>query len=131
MKKLLTTLFNHNRYQSISIIISISLLVIWLGCEPKAKSIRNPALLINRAQMKAELDSIIIQVQNSVDEMDRREKVLNYLFQQALIVAESGTVNPIGILTSLGAILGIGAGVDNVRNRKKIKTLEKPDPPVG
>jgi len=127
MKKLLVNLFNHNRYQTISILSVLLLLSIWLGCEPKAQSIRNPSQKINRAQLESELDSIIVQVQNSVDDMDRKERILNYLFQQALIVAESGTVNPVGILTSLGAILGLGAGVDNVRNRKKIKTLEKPD----
>ncbi len=127
MKKLLSTLFNHERYQSISVLVAIILLSIWWGCEPKSPSIRNPKLKVTRAQLESELDSIIVQVQNSVDDMDRQEKVLDFLFRQALIIGQTGAINPIAILTSLGTILGIGAGVDNVRNRKKIKTLEKPD----
>jgi len=128
MKKLLSTLFNHERYQSISVIIASLLLAGWWGCEPKAQSIRNPAIKLNRLQLKSELDSIIIQVQNSVDDMDRQAEVINFLFEQALIVGQTGTINPLGIIASIGTILGIGAGVDNVRKRKTIKTLEKPNP---
>jgi len=131
MKKLLSTLFNHERYQSISVIIASLLLVVWWGCEPKAQSIRNPALKLNRLQLQSELDSIIVQVQNSVADMDKQEKVVNFLFEQALIIAESGTVNPVGILTSIAAILGIGAGVDNVRKRKELKTTKKPNGNTG
>lgn len=128
MKKILLTLFNHERYQSISIIIVIILLLGWWGCEPKSNSIRNPKLKVTRSQLKSELDSIMLEVQNSVNEMDRQEEVINFLFQQALVVGSTGTINPIGILTSIGAILGLGATVDNVRKRKVIKTLEKSDP---
>jgi len=125
MKKLLLALFNHERYQTISIIFSLLLLVVWLGCDPKASSIRNPAIKLNRTQLQAELDGIIAQVQNSVTDMNKQEELLNYLFQQSVIIGQTGAVNPIGILVGLGGILGIGAGIDNARKRKTIKTLEK------
>jgi len=126
MKKLLLTLFNHERYQTISIIICSLLLLAWWGCETKVKSIRDPSVKINRIQLENEVSAIIAETERKFGEMDRIDELKNYLFQQGLTAAQTGVINPLGIITGLGTILGLGAGIDNVRKRKEIKTLEKP-----
>jgi len=123
MGKLLNTLFNHERYQTISIIVSALLLLFFYGCEPKCKSIYNPAENVTRAELDIEIDMLIGKANAGYASLESQEELRKLLFEQALTAASTGTVNPIALLTSIGAILGVGATVDNVRKRKEIKRI--------
>ena len=123
MKKLLLTLFNHERYQSISVIVCSLLLLFFYGCEPKCNSIIQPNLQITRAELDMEVESIIAKANIGYSSLEQKEELRQLLFEQALTAASTGTVNPIAIITSVGALLGLGATVDNIRKRKEIKKL--------
>lgn len=123
MKKLLSTLFNHERYQTISIIVCGLLLLFFYGCEPKCKSITQPNLHVTRAELDIEVESIIAKANIGYASLEQQEELRQLLFQQALAAASTGTVNPLSLFTSVGILLGVGATVDNVRKRKEIKRL--------
>lgn len=124
MKELLTMLFNHERYQSISIII-VAGCVIWLSaCQSKCQSLLHPEKKITRTQLQIELDTILAQAEANTITLDQQDLLKNLLFQQSLLAAQTGTVNPFAVLTSLGSILGVGAVIDNKRKRKVIKELK-------
>lgn len=123
MKKLLTILFNHERYQSISIIVCAALLLYFYGCEPKCKSLIDPSTKINRAELDIEVESIIAKANASYISLEQQEELRQLLFQQALAAASTGSVNPLSLFSSIGILLGVGATVDNVRKRKEIKRL--------
>lgn len=123
MKNILDTLFNHERYQTISIIIAAALLLYFYGCEPKCKSITKPRQQVTRAELDAEVESIIAKANIGYISLEQQEELRQLLFQQALTAAATGTINPIALMTSVGALLGLGATVDNVRKRKEIKRL--------
>jgi len=123
MKKLLSTLFNHERYQTITIIVASLLLVVTWGCPGKAPSLLNPQKKVTRAELQNELDLMLIRANQGFARIDQVEEIKNLLFQQAIIAGQTGTVNPFALLTSVGTILGVGATIDNVRKRKEIKLL--------
>ncbi len=123
MKKLLDTLLNHERYQTISLLLATGLLIWFLGCEPKTQSLIDPTQQVTRGQLDIEIDTIISKSNIAYASLEKQEKLRDFMFQQAMIGATTGAVNPIALLTSIAALLGAGATVDNVRKRKEIKRL--------
>lgn len=123
MKKLLDTLFNHERYQTISLLIATGLLLWFLGCEPKCKSLIDPTQRITRGELDIEIEILISKANLEYASLEQQEKLRDFLLQQALTSASTGTVNPIALMTSVAALLGLGATADNVRKRKVIKRL--------
>ncbi len=124
MKKLIDILLNHERYQTISFLVVLALLIWFLGCEPKTQSLIDPTQKVSRAQLDIEIDTIISKSNIAYASLEKQEKLREFLFQQAITAASTGTVNPIALMTSVGAILGLGATVDNIRKRKTVKELK-------
>ena len=117
------TLIKSNIGQSIAVLIA-SCLVLWLfGCQPKTESLNGSKILVNRTQLENELDHILSVAELRFQELDQQDRMRQIIFDSAIIMAQSGKVSPLGILTTLGAIFGAGATVDNVAKRKKLKEL--------
>lgn len=123
MKKLLETLFNHERYQTISLLIAAVLLIWFLGCEPKCKSIISLDRTVTRAELELEIESVITKANMGFASLEKQEQLRDLLFQQVLLGASTGQVNVLALMTSIGATLGLGAAADNIRKRKEIKRL--------
>ncbi len=123
MKKFLELIFNHERYQTIAVIIAGLLLLYFYGCAPKCISILNPPQRITRPQLEIEIDTFIARANIGYATIEQQEEFRDLLWQQSLTYATTGAINPLALLQSLGAIWGIGATVDNVRKRKEIKRL--------
>lgn len=123
MKKLLFELFNHERYQTISVVLTALLLCFFYGCQPKCKSLFNPGVNVTRMQLDAEVDSVIAKANIGYASLEQQKKLQELLFEQSLISVTTGAFNPVGLITSVGALLGVGAVTDNVRKRKQIKKL--------
>ena len=117
---------NGERYQSVSIILICLALVWFFACEPKARSVMEPTKKYTRAQMEAELHYTIQMYEARFAELDQWDRLIALAFQQGQLLAAGGTINPVGLLASVGAVFGVGATIDNVRKRKEIKTLKKP-----
>jgi len=124
MAKLLDTLFNHERYQTLSVIAGVLLLIWFWGCQSEVTSLLEPEQKVNRQELELELNSIMAVAEMRFAQMDQQDELKQFLMQQALLVGQTGTINPFALLTSIGAILGIGATVDNVRKRKELKSLK-------
>lgn len=123
MKNLWLTLFNHERYQSISIILAALLLLLFYGCQPKTKSMVNPGQFVTRSELNAEIDMLIAKANIGYASLEQQERLQDLIFEQALVSASTGAVNPIALFTSIATVLGVGAVTDNVRKRKEIKKL--------
>jgi len=120
---LLLTLFNHERYTSIGVLISLGVLLFIFGCQPKCRSLLTDEM-ITRGELVAEIEMINAKAENAELSLQQQEDFQKFLLEQGVIIAAGGGVNPIGIITSLAGILGVGATVDNVRKRVTIKKME-------
>lgn len=101
--------------------ICIALLVYAYGCEPMTKSLLDPETKITSRELETELQVLLLQHESRVADINRQIEIRNLIFEQGLLIAESGTINPVGLITSLLAVVGIGVSIDDVRLRKKIK----------
>lgn len=91
------------------------------GCEPQTTSLINPSQKVNRAELKTEIELLLMQSENRIADLDKQVRLREAIFEQGLLVAQTGTINPLGVMTSLLAVLGVGVSIDDVRLRKKIK----------
>lgn len=117
---------NHNRYQVISTIL-ICLVLVWTyACQPQVASMQSPGIKVNRSELQMELEHFIALAEIRFEDLHRQEQLRQTLFEHTTLWATSGTINPIGVLMSVGALLGLGAVTDNVRTKIKAKKT----PPV-
>lgn len=115
---------NHERYKIVGGVLCLVLVFWFYGCESQVKSLIDPYKKVNRAQLQLELENLIASASVRVMDLDRQDAFKSALFKQAVLLAQGGTLNPVGLGLSLAAILGIGATVDDVRTRKRTKNQQ-------
>lgn len=116
--------FNHERYQAVSFIIACTLLVLHFGCEPKCHSVFEPTKKISRAELEEEITIAQSRIEAANLSLEQQQEVLDFLFSQAVIASSGQALNPLSVILGIGSILGLGAGIDNIRKRKDVKKLE-------
>jgi len=105
------------------------LVIIWLyGCHSRVLSLHNNGKLVTRAEINMELDTYMTLAEIRYSQLDRQEAFKKALFNAALLTAQSGAINPYGVIATLLGALGVGATVDNVRKRAAIKALNNKKP---
>lgn len=118
-----------NIHWIISINVAIFVIAYAYGCEPKTQSLIYPERKVTRPELTTELELLESRASSGYNDLDRKERIRNIVLNQSLVIAQSGSVNPVGVITSILAILGLGVGADDVRLRKKIKETLQYGPP--
>lgn len=114
--------FLKDKYPIIFSLIICGLMLLYAyGCEPKTTSLIEPSRKVTRPELVTELDILIAKSDIAFSDLERQEKLRSLILQQTLTFHQTGIVDPVGLITSLMAVLGIGAVADDVRLRKKIK----------
>ena len=91
------------------------------GCQPKTKSLTQPDHKVTRSELQTEIEMLLAKARIGEADLERQEEIRNLIFNQTLLVAQGQPVSPLGVMTSILAILGIGATADDVRLRKQRK----------
>ena len=131
MKKLME-MFRHNQGLAVAIVIVIVVGFWTYGCDSKVASIMAPNQKVTRIELnlevqmeakrlESELDNLVALAEVREQELDRQDAFKAKLVEFGMVIAEGGTVNPIGVATGLLGVLGIGAVVDNRIKDKVIK----------
>ena len=123
--------FAHNQVLAVAVMIAIVVGIFMFGCESAVKNPFNPTgPKVTRAELKIELDTYLAKVDLAVLELDKQDAVRAKIAEIGTILAQGGTVNPVGAGISIIGLLGIGAVADNRRKDGIIKTLKKSIPVV-
>lgn len=109
---------NHQRYEVISCVVIVVILISFLGCQSETTSILDPSTSISRDELSAEVNNFMERAKIRFADLDRQDEIKQILLNNALLYSATGTLNPVGVVTTLAAVFGIGATVDNVRRRK-------------
>lgn len=122
----------HNQGMFVALII-VSVLLTWtFGCESSVTSLLSPDKRVTRDELVLEIEAETRSLEGQLDalqkraalkmqQLDRADEIKKKLFEFASITAQTGTVNPAGVLTLVGSLVGAGALVDNRIKDKVIK----------
>lgn len=121
MKKL-WSFIRHQRGIIISIVLSIIVLVWAYGCESKVRSSLDPGRLVTRPEFRLEVENYLARAELKFADLDRQDEFKRIIFENAIGYAQGKPINPIGVIMSIGGLLGIGAIIDNQRKDVRIKT---------
>lgn len=127
MAEKITSILNHERYKLVGAVLCIALMFWFYGCESQVPSLVHVGKKVNRAELQLELEQLIASAGVRVMDLDRQNAFKSALFEQSVLLAQGGTINPVGLGLSIAAILGIGATVDDVRTRKRTKNNQPSD----
>ena len=115
------TFLKENAIIIYTIITIFIMLAFAYGCEPKAQSLIYPNRMVSSGDLEAEFTYLKSQLENRLGSIEQQQKFKNFVLQQGMTFTATGTIDPVGLATSILALLGIGAAADNVRVRKKLK----------
>lgn len=131
MSKIVTWI-RHNQGVFAALVISVGILAWTFGCESQVGSLKEPARLVTRPELALEVEQLTRDLENRLDilhkeaelkfaKLDRDDEIKRKLLEFGMVAAETGTVNPAGLIGLVAGILGIGAIVDNRIKDKVIK----------
>jgi len=123
MLKKITEFLNHERYQVIAITVCIGLLIWFIGCESKVRSLSDPSVRITRDELASEIDFYLANAEIRFKDLDRQDELKQTILDAALLYGQTGTINPMGLIATLAGVLGVGATVDNVRKRRDLRDV--------
>lgn len=112
---------NGEKYQTLGIVIACLFLFGMFSCESKSLSLQDPTRQVNRDELIAEYDFITAQMAIRIKDIDKQDAFKQMITDNAVLIGSGGQINPAGLITTIAAIFGFGAVVDNVRKRKVIK----------
>ena len=102
----------------------IGLLVFYAyGCQPSTNSLLDRSKKVDRMTLVSEMDILLAKYEAGIKDLDTQDKIRSIIFQQGLIVAQGGVLNPSGLLITLLGVFGVGVSVDDLKNRRKLKNV--------
>lgn len=107
--------------KTIAILVLTALLFWGYSCQPETKSLIYAGEKVTRPELQIELDTIIATAEIRMADLNQQEAFRDLIFKNALIVVETGTMNPAGIITLLAGLYGITRGAKDIRDRVKKK----------
>lgn len=110
---------NHNVLIGIVALVLIGLY--GYGCESQVKGIIDSETMLSRAELQTEVDYLLAQARNRFTELDRQDEIKLLIFEQAALFAETGAINPMGLLTTAVSIAAVSFGLDQRRKKKQIE----------
>ena len=122
---------SHNQGIFAGVLLAVGLLVWTFGCVSVVKSPIS-SKMVTRPELKLEVELQVKQIEAQLDRMqkqaalqfvslDRQDTIKTKLYEFAALTTVNNTINPMGVITLIGTILGIGVGVDNRIKDKVIK----------
>lgn len=124
MSQKLKALFNGNATTLVSIVLCCLLIVWTYACESKVKSLDGNDTLVTRQELRLELNQQLSLAEERFRQLDRQDEFKQTIINSAIQFVRAGQINPMALLTTLLAILGVGQTTDAVRKvvKKKLKT---------
>jgi len=121
MKKIFAEFLNfagHNTGFIVTQLVIVGVIIWTQGCNPTTQSLTSPGKQITRAELDVEVDTFIAMAEVRFADLAQKEEFKQTFLEHAMLWSATGAINPMGLVTALLAIGGIGATVDNVTKRR-------------
>lgn len=116
---------SENWPKTIALVVLTALLFWGYGCPARTPSLTRPDEDVTRGELQIELDSIIATAEYRFADLKKQEQFRDLIFQNVLVMANTGTMNPAGILTLLAGLYGVAHGVKDVKDKVKKNKLKE------
>lgn len=121
MDKLLSWLNDQHWYIIAVIVIAGS--IFWTyGCESTVPSLINPNQLVNRAELKVELEYVVGIAGTRIADLDKKDSIKQALFDALVLIGQGGQVNALGVLNLAATIGAISFGLNRNQKLKKLSS---------
>lgn len=108
-----------DNWQWYLMIIIANIACLWIiACPPTTTSLLEHNKQVTREELQLELETIVNTAKFRMANLDEQDELRNIILQNAVLIIETGTVNPLGILTGLLALYGAGSAI--TRGKKKV-----------
>jgi len=133
----LKTGIRHNQSIFISLILAVIFSFWFLGCQSRTQSLVNPLVKVTKDELNIEYTSELSRLKNELDvlkattevrlqDLHKQDAFKQALYNNARLIVDGGNPNPLGLLSLLGTLFGIGAVIDNRKKDGLIKGLQNP-----
>lgn len=112
----------------VTISITMVIVIYLYGCEPKVKSLNATRLMVTRAELQLELEHIINTANLRMIDLDKQDRLRSLIVQNALVLVQGQPLNPLGLITAMAAVYGlgsVGSGVNRVVKKVKLKRVSE------
>ena len=138
MKTFITALkvwCRHNQAIVISIVLMLIMAGWFTGCESKTQSLINPAQKVTEDELNIEYTSQLAKLESDLkvlkattevrlQDLQKQDAFKQALYKNAQLIVDGNNPNPLGLLSLLGTLFGIGAVIDNRKKDGLIKGLQ-------
>lgn len=109
------------------VMLAASVLIIFCtSCPPTVRSLYDTQAMVTRTELQIELDRMLTTAQMRMTSLDKQQAIRDAILKNALLMVETGTLNPIGIATALFGAYGLGHGASKIN--KSLKKHKKGAP---
>lgn len=105
--------FKKNKRMIIVYAVTIGVAIFLYACESQVRSLDGTRKLVTREQLTAELNAYIDRADIKFASLDRQDKFRQLVINNAMLVVQGNTLNPMGILTGLMGIYGLSQAAKN------------------
>lgn len=95
-------------------ITTVLLMMFYIGCQARTKSLSDPKRLVSRGELQIELNNVLATAELRMADLDKQEAIRSLILQNALVLASGGTLNPVGIISAIAAVYGIATAGQKV-----------------
>lgn len=113
----------HNKAFVIACVVAIGLGIYLFGCEAQTTSPFS-GQKVTRVELDNEISDYINKTKVAYSDLERQELLRQKISEIGLAYAQGGAINPIGAITTLLGIAGVGAVASYGKKDSLIKTLQ-------
>jgi len=95
-------------------VTTVLLMMFYIGCQARTKSLSDPKRLVSRGELQIELNNVLATAELRMADLDKQEAIRSLILQNALVLASGGTLNPVGIISAIAAVYGLATAGQKV-----------------
>lgn len=107
----------------VAILVLTAILFWGYGCPSRVDSLLVDGRKVTRPELQVELDTIAQTAEFRMADLDRQDQFRDIVFQNVTMMAQTGVVNPAGIITLLLGIYGATRGAKDIKDRIEKKSV--------
>lgn len=106
-----------------------NVIVLWIcACPPTTKSLNGSGTNVTREELQLELYTLIETAKIRMADLDKQDELRQMIINNAILIANGTPLNPLGILSGIAALYGMGSAITYGKKKVVAKILNGKTP---